>query len=1347
MVLYNLDEHPAIAQLSRHACLWPRRPDWMSHHPDILSAMTRSRGNRRSQNGSLAPVSSASATAMDGAGPEVDWSRAGARTVAGITYQLAVTAYLVVAGRCRQLPLIAVMPEGHEDIDCEMADGSLLMVQAKERLAGAGCLTVGEVATAVRHALPRLIGDPAARLAIVTDAAPGQGVAVTGWDTALASCLSGRELEVLAKAVDIMPPHIARVVFGRVHLVRLGWDVASWSARLLGDCFDLVPAVAGLVRASLFEDLAAVTSDQRFRDPSNATRRRVSDLDTMVQRVLETVDLSQLDLAVREGIVEWLDFTCPDRMPVERFLAGVDVHPGHVAAQLDLPRPGVLEQVYAGLHRDRYVMLVGTSGSGKSALLWRAAYDVAGVVRPFRIRRVEPADVPTLVRWVRLQRPSPRAPVLVCADDLGRAHMSGWEDTAGQLLEIPGVLMVAAARQEDFHPGMARGRATIVEPKLDSAFAAAITAALQGHGIKTWLDAGEAFQRSAGLLMEFLSLLLAGRRLEQVVAAQVAERLSPERRTEREVLRYVCTSHALGLSIGAGQLRVLVGDPPDLHQALRRLQDEHLITTDEQTRWVGLHELRSTVIARCLHDLPPPTELDIIVNLLRHVGSRARPHLITRYASASTIDLTRLADAVGDLIGTGEAGAAAVGELVDALGEADAIRHAQRCLAATREVADMLHIDRYTLLHLAYRTRHGLADAPNQLFAMVADALPDWPASLRERAATALSDARVVELATSAPSENAVRLLEALDGVFALTPQVAQDVWHHHMMAPLDVRARLLAALASLTSLPRGTADQCFGLIGTRLQQAADEQADVVGWDRTHDPDHGVTVTVQMLAPPAGNDPHVAVSACARTIFDLGPDVDAVRVVLLDPDGVLHRCRRCEGQEPIHGVITRAECPRTVAMQPHAAFLDAAIRLLADRYWTDRLRQQAHIAESLIRLFDETPKRLLDRYDKPHRRRAWARRIESIRGEIGTLPPPPVPDLDHDTYDPAKMAFQNLAMGLRMVGEHLETNEKASPQERRGPSGLVGPFRWSIPYLRQARALGYPRLASIGDALPEALDNASLTLAELLLARADQRPHSPPAIRQAGQQWADVATAIIDEVRTTTLAAERSILENLFAHIDNASLRCARQVHLDTDQVVTDAWFVLLPAGLFVQGRHLLQALPGQQRKLLASRVYVLPTHEGQVVPITGARLDTNQLHPLDRGSILTLSQEQRLPVLSEPVTDLVDQILNKLLEASRNVTAAHLRSPKLRTDVHARLIADALANAEQLLMNLDDEALRRHCHALMRSVQMQMKVDGGKPGLAATLARTARDGLPNDVTVAEELTLATVGALGGVDA
>jgi hypothetical protein len=1305
----------------------------------------RSRSNRRSQNGSLAPVPSARATARAGAELEADWSRAGARTVAGITYQLAVTAHLLVAGRCGQLPLIAVVPEGHEDIDCEMADGSLLLVQAKERLAGAGCLTLSEVATAVRHALPRLIGDPAVRLVIVTDAAPGQGVAVTGWDTALASCLSGVELGVLAKAIDIMPPDILWGVFGRVHLVRLDWHVASWSARLLGDCFELVPAVAGLVRASLFEDLAAVTSDQRFRDPSDSTKRRVSDLDTMVQRVLETVDLTQLDLAVREGIVEWLDFTRLERLPVERFLAGVDVHPGHVAAQLDLPRPGVLEQVYSGLHRDRYVMLVGPSGCGKSALLWRAAHDIAGVIRPFRIRRVEPADVPTLVRWVRLQRPSPHAPVLVCADDLGRPHMSGWEKTVDQLLELPDVLMVAAARQEDFHPGMARGRATVVEPKLDSPFAAAIRGALQEHGIKARLDAGEAFQQSHGLLMEFLSLLLAGRRLEQVVAAQVADRLTPERQTECDVLRYVCTGHALGLSIEPAQLRALVGNPPDLLQALHRLRDEHLITTDEQTHWTGLHELRSTAIARGLHDLPPPTELDTIVDLLRHVGPRARPHLITQYASASTVDLTSLADAAGELIGAGDSDAAAAGELLDALGEADAIRHAQRCLAHTREVADMLHIDRYTLLHLAYGIRHGLANPPDQLFAMVADALPDRLASLRERAAAALSGARIVELATSAPSENAVRLLEALDGVFALTPQAAQDVWHHHMMAPLDVRGRLLAALTSMASLPRGSADQYFGSVDTRLRQAADQQPDVVGWEYTQDPDHGVTVTVQLLASPTGTDPHVAVSTCARTIFDLGPEVDVVRVSLLDPDVVMHRCRRCYREEPVHEVITRAGCPRPVALRPHAAFLDAAIRLLANRYWTDRLRQQAHIAKSLVRLFDETPKRLLDRHDKPHRRRAWAQRIESIRREIGTLPPPPLPDLDHDTYDPAKLAFQNLAMGLRMVAEHLETNGKASP-ERPVPGGLAGPFRWSILYLREARALGYPRLASIGDALPEALDNASLILAELLLTLADQSPNSLRVGHRTGQQWPDAATAIIDEVRTKTLADERSILENLFAHIDNVSLRCARHVHLDTNQVVTDGWFVLLPAGQFVEGRHLLQALPGQQRRVLASRVYVLPAHEERVIPIIGARLDTNRLHPLGRGSILTLCQEQRLPVRSEPVTDLVHQVLDKLLEASWNATAVHLRSSKLRTDVHSGLVDDALANAEQLLMNLDDETLRRYCRALIRSVQMQMEMGGGKPGLAATLARAARDGLPGDVTVAEELTLMTVVTLGSVD-
>ena len=60
--------------------------------------------------------------------------------------------------------------------------------------------------------------------------------------------------------------------------------------------------------------------------------------------------------------------------------------------------------------------------------------------------------------------------------------------------------------------------------------------------------------------MEFLYLLLEGRRLEDVVSTQALERLAPDREAEREVLRHVCAAHDAGTVTDPTDGLVKLGD-------------------------------------------------------------------------------------------------------------------------------------------------------------------------------------------------------------------------------------------------------------------------------------------------------------------------------------------------------------------------------------------------------------------------------------------------------------------------------------------------------------------------------------------------------------------------------------------------------------------------------------------------------------------------------------------------------------------------------------------------------------------------------------------------------------------
>ena len=87
--------------------------------------------------------------------------RSGAANVAGVSYQIAVTALLLATGRaCADSgpPVITVRPEGWEDVDCDLEGGVSLLVQTKERGPGARAIGLAELARIIAHAAPSLLG-------------------------------------------------------------------------------------------------------------------------------------------------------------------------------------------------------------------------------------------------------------------------------------------------------------------------------------------------------------------------------------------------------------------------------------------------------------------------------------------------------------------------------------------------------------------------------------------------------------------------------------------------------------------------------------------------------------------------------------------------------------------------------------------------------------------------------------------------------------------------------------------------------------------------------------------------------------------------------------------------------------------------------------------------------------------------------------------------------------------------------------------------------------------------------------------------------------------------------------
>ena len=295
-----------------------------------------------------------------------------------MSFQVAVTAKLLVDALAGRFPLARATPEGSEDIDVELRDGTRVLVQVKERAPSAR-FGRSNLADALRKKNTLLEREASRRFALVTDATLGGGLAPTGWDRPVTECVDRTSVDELASRLesDFDDP---KAVLARTHIVQVERSVVEDTRRELAGlrAIGSQPSAAVLVYARLVEEITEITARQRSATPDTAQSITPSDLETLATRVIQTVDVESLDEAVRTGLVEPVDFGVRADLPIEEFLTGVDVLPAHIAADLDLPRNAEVQAITEALSERHSALLSAPSGAGKSALMWRTARTLSG---------------------------------------------------------------------------------------------------------------------------------------------------------------------------------------------------------------------------------------------------------------------------------------------------------------------------------------------------------------------------------------------------------------------------------------------------------------------------------------------------------------------------------------------------------------------------------------------------------------------------------------------------------------------------------------------------------------------------------------------------------------------------------------------------------------------------------------------------------------------------------------------------------------------------------------------------------------------------------------------------------
>ena len=278
----------------------------------------------------------------------------------------------------------------------------------------------------------------------------------------------------------------------------------------------------------------------------------------------------------------------------------------------------------------------------------------------------------------------------------------------------------------------------------------------------------------------------------------------------------------------------------------------------------------------------------------------------------------------------------------------------------------------------------------------------------------------------------------------------------------------------------------------------------------------------------------------------------------------------------------RRESPRRVA--DNANFLRAGRLLLSSRYWTEPIRLLANAAEQLLDLRNEVVSWLINRHHNRRKRAVAAQCLDSLMVELAGGPKVPVSDEDTGDRNNAMKAMEEAVAVVRDIATTEWPDASAS-------RSLGGRCRNVVDRLMEPRQDNLPSLSTVGDPVPEALVEMLSLLAEMLIARAEQRSIAPDISRRAGSEsWVDVSRRCMDAVASAGYQAEREALEDaLGTYASSCAIHRVEHADLNSAQFLTDKWvLVVSPDGDLPDFLSLLDRLGPAMALQLASRAAAL---------------------------------------------------------------------------------------------------------------------------------------------------------------
>ncbi len=859
-----------------------------------------------------------------------------------------------------------VIPEGGDDI--EMRDALTTFVQVKSRRAHLGGYSTGEAA---RH-----IGD------------------LWAWGTG-SSPKPGRSELILERSVAGLTPANDGIpnLAGNGPLLRELKRIEGWetllsrtsisvtanpqeaSIKAISERTGCAPLAGQMCFAELLKRVGDLADANGTRQPEEYVGLSASDTEGIVSEVLRAVDAAAIERAIGDGVCQPVDFLTPIDDP--GFYLGVDVEPGHVAAGLVSERPAGRLAIERGLQERRAALVVGPSGTGKSAMMWEAAHALRHTVRWFRVRQAEPSDMASIRQLMRTFRAAKDSPVGFVMDDVGRTGPETWDALLREAAAVPGVVMLGSIREEDVALIAERARIAEVRAEADAELARRLWQELRDDGKTDWPGWREPWNASDGLLLEYVHMLTQGRRLEQVLRDQVAARvLDPFRVLELDVLRCGAWAGAADAELDVSRLAgVLDVAEVEIARPLLRLVEEHLVRSPTAGVVTGLHRLRSEKLLGLTHEAVLPTLGTSFARTVASVPAKDIELLVADAVSERRLDIAPVVDGLATRL-EGERDPLAMAAALRGLGTGRVRVGVDEWLATPEaEALPKTHVGTACMLDIGNVDLGRLGDlglmpevqaATRRLTAIRGPRARDPRCLLVDR----LSEEAVSAHVKTAGSTNLEEILAALvdvpisDVVRSALRDVPAD------LASADLK-QVAPVLRTLTTIDRPAAlgwveklgqEDLFGLIGREVPWAGpvtigkEDGATVVGCDLWY------------VAPSKQEDAHGAVVELCELILALCPSADIARSRAITASGVT---AGVPGYSIADKRIPRQNLPPPCVVQWNRRWWELVARRVAAPSYSDYLARATAILDELVptlhRVFDAhlrgkaVPARLVDK--------------------------------------------------------------------------------------------------------------------------------------------------------------------------------------------------------------------------------------------------------------------------------------------------------------------------------------------------------------------------------------------------